>query len=455
MDEIDKPGIGIPIYARKLKKVEIQLKKDHKTNWGRFLDGHYDPQMHRKPFGVAMKAPNSHYKYSQSGLSHHYKTIKILEKLTVEEQNKRHSGQRKFQEISCLQNDDIYVFIEYCSNSERTQVSTRHIEEKYEIFAKRFRQGIVEKFPFIKVFLKSHSEDEKITKYTLGEGMNDNIIENQRPTVRIGAFEISLARKIGRATKVEILFSKLSTRLWPNMPLLLQKISNYLPKTNLVVTLFNSDDAYNNENMQDIKVTIKLSYKESKALEELRDDIDRIHSGKINEAIKTRESLVIKRRSQESRKYGHKANQSVRNDPNKLSIHSGMRPASAKTRFTASLHQSLLLIVKENNEFKQQNGIRPLSAFTAKGNRPQTAVTVKATRTLDNRVGRGSYSVKTLPRPLTAKSQKKGRKGKKVDDLVFTAYANENNEVEFEGIPKGVYQIDSTETPFYQKSTTS
>lgn len=182
-----------------------------------------------------MKAPDANYKYSQSGLSHHYKTIKILEKLTVEEQNKRHLEDRRFKEIDQLKENEIYVFIEYCSNSEKTQVSTRHIEEKYESFAKRFRQGILEKFPFIKVYLKSHSEDEKITKYKVYKDVEANIIEDQRTTVRIGAFEITLARKIGRMTKTELLFSKIKTKLWPSLPLLLQKIAQFLPKTNLVV----------------------------------------------------------------------------------------------------------------------------------------------------------------------------------------------------------------------------
>lgn len=30
-------GVNMPIYARKLKKQEIVLKRDNRTNWGRFL----------------------------------------------------------------------------------------------------------------------------------------------------------------------------------------------------------------------------------------------------------------------------------------------------------------------------------------------------------------------------------------------------------------------------------
>jgi hypothetical protein len=443
--ERDNPRQNIPIYARKLKKEEIHLKKDKKNNWGRFLDNHYDPHMHNKAFGVSMKAKDAHYKYSQSGLSHNYRTNKVLEKLTVEEQNKRHFGDRQFQEISCIENDDIFIFIEYCSNSEQTQISTRHIQEKYEVFAKRFRQGITEKFPFIKVFLKSHSDDEKINKYTLGDGMNDNIIENQRVTVRIGAFEISLARKVGRVTKTELLFSKLKSRMWPSLPLLLQKIADYLPKTNLLVTLFDSDGANNSNNIKDVKVTLRLSYKESHAMEGLRADIDRIHTGKINEALQTRDLLVKKRKDGDSQKYGFSPNQSARIYPKKLSSLSIGRPSSAKPKFTASLHRSLLSIVRENSDFKKHNGIRPLSAFNAQRARPQTA----AIRTIDNQGGRFSHSVSVSTRPATAKL---GKKVKKTKDLEFTAIANENNEVLFKNIPKAIYKIESTETSHYHKS---
>lgn len=106
-------GMQVPVWARKIKKSDIILKKNDKSNWGRFLDNHFNPSIHNKPFGVSMKTPNTYYKYSQSGLSHNYKTGKILEKLTVEEQNKREIQQRKFKEIEMVEKDDIFVFIEY------------------------------------------------------------------------------------------------------------------------------------------------------------------------------------------------------------------------------------------------------------------------------------------------------------------------------------------------------
>jgi hypothetical protein len=34
------------------------LKRHYPEEWGRFLDNHYDPQTHHKPFVIAMKAPD-------------------------------------------------------------------------------------------------------------------------------------------------------------------------------------------------------------------------------------------------------------------------------------------------------------------------------------------------------------------------------------------------------------
>ena len=357
----ERVNLSIPIYARKLKKVDIKLKKDERSNWGRFLDNHYNENLHQKPFGISTKAPESHYKYSQSGLSHHYRTIKILEKLSVEEQNKREVENRKFKEADSLKDDEIYIFIEYCSNSEKTQISTRHIQEKYEVFAKRFRQGILEKFPFIKVYLKSHSEDEKVAKYHLSHEGKGHIIDDQRATVRIGAFEISLARKMRRVTKVELIFSKLKSRLWPSLPILLQKISEYLPRTSLIVSVFNADKAEDTEGISDLKVKLKLSFKESKANEDLKNDVNKIHSGKINEALQVRENLLIKRNEKNISRYGRIANKSMRNDPNRLSATSVQRPFTAKTRYSASFHQSVMSLVKQNNEYRQTHGVRTLS----------------------------------------------------------------------------------------------
>ncbi len=34
------------------------MRRHYPEEWGRFLDNHYDPDMHKKPFTIAMKAPD-------------------------------------------------------------------------------------------------------------------------------------------------------------------------------------------------------------------------------------------------------------------------------------------------------------------------------------------------------------------------------------------------------------
>lgn len=243
------------IWQRPLKKKDIVLKKNDKTNWGRFLDNHYNPNIHQKPFGVSKKVPDNHYMHSKAGLSHNYKTIQILEKLAVEEQDKRFLEDRNFAELNILKEGEIYVFIEYCSNNEEKQISTRHIAEKYEVFAKRFRQGILEKFPFIKVFLKNDTYEDTVYKYKLyKDALDKNKIENQRKVVRVGAFEITLARVERNIKKTYLLFSKSKSKTWPSLPILLNKISNFLPRTILMVNVFDENNTENKDNIEGMEI---------------------------------------------------------------------------------------------------------------------------------------------------------------------------------------------------------
>jgi hypothetical protein len=161
---IDK-DIGKPVHARGFKKQNIMLKKDIRQNWGRFLDNHYDPIMHNRPFGVSMNAPKDSYRYSTAGLSHKFFNPRVLQGYDIEQQKPRTEQIIRFNETGELDEGDVYVFIEFCVNPENVQVSTRHNEKKYQSFAKRFRQAILEKFPFIKVYIKSSSRPEEPVKH--------------------------------------------------------------------------------------------------------------------------------------------------------------------------------------------------------------------------------------------------------------------------------------------------
>ena len=50
------------------------------------------------------------------------------------------------------------------------------------------------------------------------------IIDNYRPEMRIGAFEVQICKKVDGSLKQELLHSKLASRVWPNVGVILNKI---------------------------------------------------------------------------------------------------------------------------------------------------------------------------------------------------------------------------------------
>ena len=60
------------------KRVLHTLAKERRENWGRFLDNHFDPEMHKKTFFVARKAPDSVYKFNGVGLSHTFSGQRLV-----------------------------------------------------------------------------------------------------------------------------------------------------------------------------------------------------------------------------------------------------------------------------------------------------------------------------------------------------------------------------------------
>ena len=74
------------------------LRKEKRENWGRFLDNHFDDEVHRVPFVYQKNIPGGLYKHSASGLSHFYLKKNILEKLDAEKQGAALREERKFGE---------------------------------------------------------------------------------------------------------------------------------------------------------------------------------------------------------------------------------------------------------------------------------------------------------------------------------------------------------------------
>lgn len=129
------------------------------------------------------------------------------------------------------------------------------------------------------------------------------------------------------------------------------------------------------------------------------------------------------------------------------------RPISAQTGFKASFHQSLLTIVKQNNEYRNNHGVQTLNSLTGRTVRPQTAATYQGNKrefkTSENRGFNRSQSYSTIS---GLRSNKK-TKAKKCKDIEYTAGINDAGNVIFEGVPKAVYAISVPENAFYQKAS--
>lgn len=135
------------------------------------------------------------------------------------------------------------------------------LKNKYVSFAKRFRQAIIEKFPQVKVYIKSTESVTKIPTYHTSKEFQGNIIDLQREPLRIGAFEISVYTRKNSFTKTTPIFSKLKSRCFPNLSNILSKISEFVPKCNLEVNIFdniqNNKDAPKPEKAEGMVVKLK------------------------------------------------------------------------------------------------------------------------------------------------------------------------------------------------------
>ena len=93
-----------------------------------------------------------------------------------------------------MEEGEIIVTIEHCTNCHLHQSNTRHVQEKYTLFAKKLKQAIMLRYPMIKVFSKpivnTPEDSQKGIKVPKKGEMNALSIDHYRPQMRIGAFEV-------------------------------------------------------------------------------------------------------------------------------------------------------------------------------------------------------------------------------------------------------------------------
>ena len=225
-----------PIPPKSAKNPKKIIKpKTHPEKSTRFQDSYFNPKLHNRNWEPSGKYQEKKiYTYGDSGLG-----FNMPENNKISQNNNKTSiknSQTHFLEFDFLENNDIIITIEHCSNCEEHLNHTNHVNNIYKNISKLLQQCINIRYPFIKVYLKP-------------------VDINNKTINKLGAFEIQLGMKINDTKTITTLFSKLSSNQWPNFTNILNKINTLVPLIDIKCTVYdkeedvdNSIDNYNNLN---------------------------------------------------------------------------------------------------------------------------------------------------------------------------------------------------------------
>ncbi len=212
--------------ANKLSKKNSKNKIVPQEKSTRFKDSYYNPKLHKRnwePSG-AIKEKNK-YVYGDTGLAYNLQDTKLIQK----DKSTLDKTQIHFLEFDFLEENDIIIIIEHCSNCEEHLTHTNHVNNIYKNIAKLLQQCINLRYPFIKVYLKP-------------------IDINNKTTSKLGALEIQLGMKINDNKTITTLFSKLTCNQWPNFNNILNKINSLVPLLDIKCTIYDKEEDVDNSN---------------------------------------------------------------------------------------------------------------------------------------------------------------------------------------------------------------
>ena len=215
---------------KKSTKKETKNPKEKST---RFQESYYNPKLHKKNWEYSGKVKEkSKYIYGDTGLGYNISANDKNKDNIIKEKSAINKSQKHFLEFDFMENNDIIITIEHCSNCEKHLNHTNHINDIYKTISKLLQLCINIRFPFIKVFLKPIDT-------------SDNKHLN-----RLGALEIQLGMKINDKISIVTLFSKLNTNQWPNFNNILNKISNIVPIVNIKCNIYDKEEDEDNSYLE-------------------------------------------------------------------------------------------------------------------------------------------------------------------------------------------------------------
>ena len=215
MDKDDKIQKELIKTRKGNKEDKRQMIRKNMEKSSRLLDNYYNPKIHKNY-------------WKPSGTFHEKREILSNDIINYND-SKINSNESKsqihFLEFDFMENNDMIVIIEHCSNCEEHLTHTQHINDIYKRYSKLMQKSISLRFPFIKIYLKPIEDTSS----------------------RLGAFEIQLGMKFNDNVNIINLFSKLNTGNWPTINYILNKISNYVPVFNLKCLLFDIEKGIEND----------------------------------------------------------------------------------------------------------------------------------------------------------------------------------------------------------------
>ena len=224
--EKTKP-IKNPPKSAKNPKIMVKTKPNQEKST-RFQESYFNPKLHKHNWEPSGKfKEKKKYTYSDAGLGFNIGEPKIIN------QNNANALIKKtpthFLEFDFLENNDIIIIIEHCSNCEEHLNHTNHVNNIYKNISKLLQLCINLRYPFIKVYLKP-------------------IDINNKSINKLGALEVQLGMKINDNKTITTLFSKLNCNQWPNFNNILNKINSIVPLIDIKCTVYDKEEDVDNNN---------------------------------------------------------------------------------------------------------------------------------------------------------------------------------------------------------------
>ena len=181
--EKTKQKLIAPKSSKNPKKVT--KPKTHQDKSTRFQENYFNPKLHNRNWEPSGKYQEKKiYTYGDSGLGFNIPEKKIISQNNNNKTTNKNK-QTHFLEFDFLENNDIIITIEHCSNCEEHLNHTNHVNNIYKNISKLLQQCINIRYPFIKVYL--------------------NPIDINNKTInKLGAFEIQLGMKLNETKKGKI-----------------------------------------------------------------------------------------------------------------------------------------------------------------------------------------------------------------------------------------------------------